>query len=64
MDELARKLGKDPIELRLLNAHRVGSKIPTGQELTESVGFVDTLTQARDKALEVMPNAMARLNTK
>jgi len=64
MNALAKALNMDPIELRLLNAHRVGSKIPTGQELTESVGFVDTLTQARDKALEVMPDAMARLNTK
>lgn len=54
MNALARVLGMDPIELRLLNAHRVGTVIPTGQELTESVGFIETLKQAAAKAAEVM----------
>ena len=31
------------------------------QELTESVGFMDTLKQARAKAAEVMPEALERL---
>lgn len=54
MNALARALGMDPIALRLLNAHRVGTVIPTGQELTESVGFMETLKQAAAKAVEVM----------
>ena len=54
MNALARALGMDPIALRLLNAHRVGTVIPTGQELTESVGFMETLKQAAAKAAEVM----------
>lgn len=54
MNALARKLKMDPIELRLQNAHKVGTTIATGQTLTESVGFIDTLLQARAKAEEVM----------
>lgn len=61
MNALAKALNMSPLDIRTINAHRVGSKIPTGQELTESVGFVDTLTQARDKAAEVMPEALERL---
>lgn len=61
MNALAKALNMSPLDIRMINAHRVGSKIPTGQELTESVGFVDTLTQARDKAAEVMPEALERL---
>ncbi len=63
MNALAKALNMDPIELRLRNAHKVGTVIPTGQTLTESVGFTDTLLKAREKALEVMPEAMARLKT-
>lgn len=54
MNALARELKMDPIELRLRNAHKVGSTIATGQTLHESVGFVDTLLEARKKAIEVM----------
>jgi len=54
MNALARKLGMDPLELRLLNGHKVGTKIATGQVLTESVGFIDTILQAKAKAEEVM----------
>ena len=36
MDELAAKLGIDPVELRLKNAVRTGSVLPTGQVLTGS----------------------------
>ncbi len=32
MDELAEKLGMDPLELRLKNAYRKGSTTPTGQD--------------------------------
>ena len=54
MNALARALNMDPIELRLKNAHKVGTVIPTGQQLTESVGFADTLKMAAAKAAEVM----------
>lgn len=37
MDILAEKLGMDPIEFRMKNIMRVGSKTATGQELYESV---------------------------
>ncbi len=36
MDELATKLGMDPVELRLKNALRTGSVLPTGQVLEGS----------------------------
>lgn len=54
MNALAKALGMDPIELRRRNAHKVGTVIPTGQQLTESVGFADTLQKAVEKADEVM----------
>ena len=36
LDALAEKLGRDPVELRLLNAVRTGSVLPTGQVLEGS----------------------------
>ncbi|HHX37157.1 MAG TPA: xanthine dehydrogenase family protein [Clostridiaceae bacterium] len=56
MNALARELGMDPIDLRIKNAHRVGTELPTGQVLHESVGFVETLEAAREKAKEVYAN--------
>lgn len=53
MNALARELGIDPVEIRLKNAHQVGSKLPTGQILENSVGFIDTLKKAHAKAGEV-----------
>lgn len=50
MNGLARKLGMDPVQIRLLNAHQKGSTIATGQVLEESVGFVDTIEQALEKS--------------
>ncbi len=61
MNALAKALGISPLEIRMINAQKVGSVIPTGQKLTESVGFMETLTQARDKAAEVMPEALAHV---
>ena len=61
MNALAKALHMSPLEIRMINAQKVGSVIPTGQKLTESVGFMDTLVQARDKAAEVMPEALDRL---
>ena len=54
MNALARELKMDPVELRIKNAHQVGTKIPTGQVLENSVGFIETLEKAREKAEEVM----------
>lgn len=62
MDALARELHMNPLEIRRINGHVVGSVIPTGQKLTESVGFQDTLTAAIEKAKEVMPDALERLD--
>lgn len=50
IDELAEQLQIDPIELRRMNALRVGSVTNTGQVLTESVG----LTECFDKVVEAM----------
>lgn len=43
IDELARRLGLDPLEMRLRNALRVGDVYSTGQVLEKSVGLVETL---------------------
>ncbi|MGY4707027.1 xanthine dehydrogenase family protein molybdopterin-binding subunit [Candidatus Bipolaricaulota sp. J31] len=47
MDELARHLGMDPLELREKNALRVGDRTATDQLLTESVGLPDAIRRAR-----------------
>ncbi len=43
MDKLAETLGLDPVELRRMNALRVGSITNTGQELRDSVGLVECI---------------------
>ncbi len=43
MDMLAEELGLDPVELRRLNALRLGSVTNTGQTLTESVGLLECI---------------------
>ena len=43
MDMLAEKLGIDPVELRRMNALRVGSITNTGQVLRESVGLLECI---------------------
>jgi xanthine dehydrogenase molybdenum-binding subunit len=43
MDLLAEALGIDPIELRRINAQKVGVTTATGQLLRESVGLVETI---------------------
>ena len=48
MDELARRLGVDPLEFRLRNALDIGEVTATGHRLTESVGVKATLTAVRD----------------
>ncbi len=60
MDILAEELGKDPIELRLVNAMARGSETPTGQILEESVGIVECLQrirQQKEDAVSLLPGA-------
>ncbi len=49
MDMLAETLGIDRIELRRMNALRVGSITNTGQELHDSVGLVECIDKAEAK---------------
>ncbi len=48
LDEMAERLGMDPMEIRLKNCLAVGKHTATGQLLTESVGLPETLEKARD----------------
>lgn len=48
LDMLARRLGLDPIELRLRNCLRPGDATATGQVLRHSVGLEATLLAVRD----------------
>jgi CO/xanthine dehydrogenase Mo-binding subunit len=50
LDELAHRLGVDPVALRLQNAFKVGESTPTGQVLNESVSIREALELARDAA--------------
>jgi len=53
IDLHAQELGLDPLAVRMLNAHRVGSTTATGQVLSASVGIGDCLAAIRphyDKA--------------
>jgi xanthine dehydrogenase molybdenum-binding subunit len=43
MDMLAERLGKDPVDLRRLNALHVGSVTNTGQVLRDSVGLLECI---------------------
>jgi len=52
MDMLAEALGIDRIELRRMNALRVGSFTNTGQELRDSVGLVECIDKAEAKMRE------------
>jgi CO/xanthine dehydrogenase Mo-binding subunit len=55
MDELARKLNMDPIELRLKNAAKNGTKAVYGPTLA-NIGYVETLEAAKNH-----PNYKAKL---
>ncbi len=48
MDEIAAKLGMNPVDIRLKNCLRKGSETATGQILEESVPLVETITKAAD----------------
>jgi len=47
VDEMARRLAIHPIELRLLNALRPGSRLATGAAIGDGVAFVETLEAIR-----------------
>lgn len=49
LDELAHELNLDPIELRRINALRVGSTTNTGQVLRESVGLLECLDKVQQE---------------
>jgi CO/xanthine dehydrogenase Mo-binding subunit len=62
IDELARKLGMDPLALRRKNALVAGDANATGQTYPGSVGIVQTIDAvgARRRALPALPAADAR----
>ena len=47
MDKLAAALGIDPVELRIMNAMRPGSRMPTGQVVREPAPVVELLERLR-----------------
>ncbi|MEW6244096.1 MAG: molybdopterin cofactor-binding domain-containing protein [Bacillota bacterium] len=48
MDEIAERLGMDPLELRLKNALRPGDEGPLGQSVAGSVGMVACIERLRE----------------
>jgi CO/xanthine dehydrogenase Mo-binding subunit len=48
MDSLAKALGIDPFEIRMINALKPGSTTATGQVLNASVGIGETLKRVKD----------------
>ncbi len=52
LDEAARKLEIDPIELRLRNCLRAGSKTASGEVLRQSVAIEETLVAAKEALVE------------
>jgi len=50
MDELAERVGKDPLEIRLQNAFERGSVTATGQTLDHVVSLREVLTRAAEAA--------------
>ena len=48
MDELAEKVGKDPLQIRLQNGFKTGAVTATGQKLTHNVSLLEVLTKAAE----------------
>jgi CO/xanthine dehydrogenase Mo-binding subunit len=48
MDELAERVGKDPLEIRLQNGFKDGAVTATGQRLTHKVSLCEVLTKAAE----------------
>ncbi len=67
MDLLATELDIDPLEIRRINAFKPGSVTATGQEITNSVGFIDCLDtikpywdQAKKDWMTIKPDPFKR----
>ncbi|QNO15884.1 molybdopterin-dependent oxidoreductase [Alkalicella caledoniensis] len=54
MDALAKELNMTPVEIRLINALKVGSTTGTKQILDNSVGITETIIKAVEKSKEVI----------
>lgn len=54
MDALAKELNMTPVEIRLINALKVGSATGTKQVLDNSVGITETIIKAVEKSKEVI----------
>ena len=50
IDEIAEKLNMDPIEIRLLNAAKEGTRQPANGPVYRKIGLVETLNAAKDHA--------------
>lgn len=55
IDELADKLGMDPLEFRLKNVLRPGDMMVTGERIAESVGIAACLEAVRDRLGQEAP---------
>ncbi|MDP2646154.1 MAG: molybdopterin-dependent oxidoreductase [Desulfobacterales bacterium] len=53
LDDLARRLGMDPFELRLKNALEIGSETLGGEKLRAAVGIKETLRRAQSALREM-----------
>jgi CO/xanthine dehydrogenase Mo-binding subunit len=59
IDELADRLGMDPLELRLRNALRAGDRTTTGQRIRASAGLARCLEALRPRWIELRAEAAA-----
>jgi OHCU decarboxylase len=57
MDKLAAALGIDPVELRIANAMRPGTRMPTGQLIPEPAPVAELLERVRTMPLPPVPPA-------
>jgi selenium-dependent xanthine dehydrogenase len=62
MDILAHELGMDPLELRRVNALRVGSVTATGQPLRDSVGLLECIDWIQARMAEPTGPAQAKVS--
>ncbi|QIN79673.1 xanthine dehydrogenase subunit D [Rubrobacter marinus] len=60
MDKLAEKLGMDPIELRLRNAMKEGTRLPTGQKIEGPAPVAELLEKLREMPLPEGPGGGTR----
>jgi xanthine dehydrogenase D subunit len=60
MDKIAARLGMDPVDLRLANALRTGSVLPTGQVLTGAAPVREIIEACRDQGLPQAESPVGR----